>query len=223
MFHMPVPLRQLALILLLPVLLLACSTAGPAVDAAPDGDKDSRIEAPADDNGSPGDEDEEDSGSEDETGSDEDSEDSTGDAPGDEGDDAEEPGDEDSDVDEPGEASVSIPGFSFTPDPFDFGEGISQAWLLPLADRGDHRDAIRIATLLVDDRHDLIHKAVGWMLREVDQRASHEALTTFLVRYAATMPRTMLRYAIERLPLAERRRWMNMAGQRQERNKIRHS
>ena len=134
MFHMPVPLRQLALILLLPVLLLACSTAGPAVDAAPDGDKDSRIEAPADDNGSPGDEDEEDSGSEDETGSDEDSEDSTGDAPGDEGDDAEEPGDEDSDVDEPGEASVSIPGFSFTPDPFDFGEGISQAWLLPLAD-----------------------------------------------------------------------------------------
>lgn len=103
MFHMPVPLRQLALILLLPVLLLACSTAGPAVDSAPDGDSDSRIEAPADDNGSPGDEDEEDSGSEDETGSDEDSEDSTGDAPGDEGDDAEEPGDEDSDVDEPGD------------------------------------------------------------------------------------------------------------------------
>ena len=74
--------------------------------------------------------------------------------------------------------------------------------------RGDHRDAIRIATVLVDDRHDLIHKAVGWMLREVDKRASHAALTTFLARYAATMPRTMLRYAIERLPAAERAKWM---------------
>jgi 3-methyladenine DNA glycosylase AlkD len=89
--------------------------------------------------------------------------------------------------------------------------------------RGEHRDAIRIATRLVHDEHDLIHKAVGWMLREVGKRASPEALTTFLSRHAATMPRTMLRYAIERLPLAERRRWMNMAGQRQERNKIRHS
>ena len=89
--------------------------------------------------------------------------------------------------------------------------------------RGEHRDAIRIATRLVHDEHDLIHKAVGWMLREVGKRASPEALTTFLSRHAATMPRTMLRYAIERLPSAERRRWMKMAGQRQERNKIRHS
>ena len=89
--------------------------------------------------------------------------------------------------------------------------------------RGEHRDAIRIATRLVHDEHDLIHKAVGWMLREVDKRASPEALRTFLSRHAATMPRTMLRYAIERLPVVERRRWMKMAGQRQERNKIRHS
>ena len=89
--------------------------------------------------------------------------------------------------------------------------------------RGDHRDAIRIATLLVNDDHDLIHKAVGWMLRETGKRASAEALTTFLERHAATMPRTMLRYAIERLPAPERQRWMSMAGQRQERNKIRPS
>ena len=88
---------------------------------------------------------------------------------------------------------------------------------------GDHRDAIRIATLLVNDDHDLIHKAVGWMLRETGKRASAEALTTFLERHAATMPRTMLRYAIERLPAPERQRWMSMAGQRQERNKIRPS
>ena len=77
--------------------------------------------------------------------------------------------------------------------------------------RRDHRDAIRIATILVNDSHDLIHKAVGWMLREVDKRASPAALTAFLNRHAATMPRTMLRYAIERLPATERRLWMGKA------------
>ena len=77
--------------------------------------------------------------------------------------------------------------------------------------KGDHRDAIRIATILVNDDHDLIHKAVGWMLREVGKRASARALTTFLETHAETMPRTMLRYAIERLPPAERRRWMSAA------------
>jgi 3-methyladenine DNA glycosylase AlkD len=77
--------------------------------------------------------------------------------------------------------------------------------------RGDHRDAIRVATILVNDRHDLIHKAVGWMLREVDKRADPAALKEFLTRHAATMPRTMLRYAIERLPEGERRRWMSKA------------
>jgi 3-methyladenine DNA glycosylase AlkD len=76
--------------------------------------------------------------------------------------------------------------------------------------RGEHRDAIRIATMLVNDRHDLIHKAVGWMLREVGKRASEAALTTFLERHAATMPRTMLRYAIERRPAIERARWMSL-------------
>jgi 3-methyladenine DNA glycosylase AlkD len=74
--------------------------------------------------------------------------------------------------------------------------------------RGEHRDAIRIATILVDDTHDLIHKAAGWMLREVGKRASDAALTAFLERHAATMPRTMLRYAIERRPATERTHWM---------------
>jgi len=77
--------------------------------------------------------------------------------------------------------------------------------------RGDHRDAIRIATILVNDGHDLIHKAVGWMLREVDKRANPAALKAFLDRHAATMPRTMLRYAIERLPATERKLWMGKA------------
>ena len=74
--------------------------------------------------------------------------------------------------------------------------------------RADHRDAIRIAQILVQDPEDLMHKAVGWMLREVGKRASLPALDRFLAQHAATMPRTMLRYAIERLPPAERQRWM---------------
>jgi 3-methyladenine DNA glycosylase AlkD len=74
--------------------------------------------------------------------------------------------------------------------------------------RGDHREAIRVATQLVNDEHDLIHKAVGWMLREVGKRVSLEALRRFLQQHASTMPRTALRYAIERLPSAERTRWM---------------
>ena len=74
--------------------------------------------------------------------------------------------------------------------------------------RGESEDAIRIATALVNDKHDLIHKAVGWMLREVEKRASSEALEKFLERHAATMPRTMLRYSIERLTPAQRQHWM---------------
>lgn len=75
--------------------------------------------------------------------------------------------------------------------------------------RGEAEDAIRIATALVNDRHDLIHKAVGWMLREVEKRASAPALEKFLKKHAATMPRTMLRYAIERLTPAEKKKWMD--------------
>jgi len=62
------------------------------------------------------------------------------------------------------------------------------------------KDTIRIAAMLLKDEHDLIHKAVGWMLREAGKRVSTDILLEFLNQNYKIMPRTMLRYAIEKLP-----------------------
>lgn len=74
---------------------------------------------------------------------------------------------------------------------------------------GEIRDALSIARILLKDEEDLIHKAVGWMLREVGKR-DIRALERFLKAHHKSMPRTTLRYAIERFP--ERKRQSYLAG-----------
>jgi len=69
---------------------------------------------------------------------------------------------------------------------------------------GESTNAFKITKILINDSHDLIHKACGWMLREVGKRVSGSKLTTFLDSYGTLMPRTMLRYAIERLSEKQR-------------------
>jgi 3-methyladenine DNA glycosylase AlkD len=74
----------------------------------------------------------------------------------------------------------------------------------------DFADTLRIAKVLLSDECDLIHKAAGWMLREVGKR-DPARLEDFLSRYYKEMPRTMLRYAIERLPDKRRRSYLKGA------------
>jgi 3-methyladenine DNA glycosylase AlkD len=71
--------------------------------------------------------------------------------------------------------------------------------------RGDLKDTFSIASRLLDDEHDLIRKAIGWMLREAGTQ-SRAKLIVFLRRNYSRMPRTTLRYAIEHLPEAQRKR-----------------
>ena len=75
--------------------------------------------------------------------------------------------------------------------------------------QGDPSWCLRYAEIHLHHPHDLMHKAVGWMLREMGKRVSMDLLRDFLHQHAHEMPRTMLRYAIEKMPEKERQEWMS--------------
>jgi 3-methyladenine DNA glycosylase AlkD len=77
-----------------------------------------------------------------------------------------------------------------------------------LIGEGQTADTYKLAAEVLDDREDLVHKASGWMLREAGKRVSEEELRAFLDQYASQMPRTMLRYAIERLDPDSRKAYL---------------
>ena len=79
---------------------------------------------------------------------------------------------------------------------------------LSLIKNDEFEEIVELAERLMDDGHDLMNKAIGWMLREMGKR-DQSRLEKFLKKHAKTMPRTMLRYSIEKLSRDDRTKWMN--------------
>jgi 3-methyladenine DNA glycosylase AlkD len=79
---------------------------------------------------------------------------------------------------------------------------------LGLVAAGEHADALAVAELLLEDAEDLMHKAVGWVLREVGKRIGPDILRGFLRKHVRRMPRTALRYSIEQFGPVERKNWL---------------
>ncbi len=74
--------------------------------------------------------------------------------------------------------------------------------------KGESEDSLKIAEILLEDKEDLMHKAVGWVLREVGKRISKEELISFLKKHYSKIPRTTLRYAIEHFPPDQRKNFL---------------
>jgi 3-methyladenine DNA glycosylase AlkD len=72
----------------------------------------------------------------------------------------------------------------------------------------EYEETVKLCKVLMSDSHDLIHKACGWMLREVGKYCSQDILEQFLNEHKSMMPRTMLRYAIERFPEEKRKEFL---------------
>ncbi len=79
-----------------------------------------------------------------------------------------------------------------------------------LIKKGDSAWTFKLAQMFLNHKHDLIHKATGWMLREAGKRGSGPKLQMFLDKHASKMPRTMLRYSIEKFPELLRKKYLNM-------------
>jgi len=80
---------------------------------------------------------------------------------------------------------------------------------MALIKAGQFKEILELSVILLNDKEDLMHKAVGWMLREVGKK-DKRVLVDFLQEYAALLPRTALRYAIERFPEAERQKYLKL-------------
>ena len=85
---------------------------------------------------------------------------------------------------------------------------ISMVCTWKTSQQGDPSWCLRYAEMHLHHPHDLMHKAVGWMLREMGKRISMDLLRDFLEQHAHEMPRTALRYAIEKMAEGERKKWM---------------
>lgn len=86
---------------------------------------------------------------------------------------------------------------------------ISMIAMLAFVKAGEYKLPLQQATALLDDTHDLLHKAVGWVLREIGKQDS-QVLETFLDKHAKTMPRTALRYAIEKFDDITRQHYLQL-------------
>ncbi len=101
---------------------------------------------------------------------------------------------------------------------YDFSERSDSLWhqrvaivaTWTLISNGIFDDTLRLSQKYLSHSHDLIHKASGWMLREMGKRGGEEELRNFLDQYATSMPRTMLRYSIERFPEQDRQYYLKL-------------